>query len=402
MSAYTQINVTSALLPPLLLERLQSPEGRHPQTYEKEMTSVARLIVNLMKETVLTIERRNIRELDANPGDKGCQMRAVLLRELLISPDVSEELKGFKESIKLLVKIVHARRLLNGNLKVNDESTCQFFRKHILPIEVSVDILFLIYCKLLTITKVKHHTESNGIVVTHLQYGRLSILSNDIPIAEGVETHFREEMICDASIKLAQNSLTSIQNLAKKMCVSPLLLRMLIGVRQNKPAKGYKPKLFGCQFYEIQLVLTHLRKQTAYVAIKTVVVKGNPQLLFLKSPAPEEEFRFVEPKDVPQDELLVVFEGVLQQGLSIEEFSKKVELIGFSRLILVLAAQEEPYEHGSTLNDVTDVEGRAEIESYIKMAPEIGCIRDGNPLLLLDHIFCNSAKEELKTQGKSC
>jgi len=402
MSARTQINVTSALLPPPLLERLLSPEGRNSELCEKQMTSVARLIVNLLKKTVVTIERGNIKELDANPGDKGCQMRAVLLREFLLSPEVSEELQRLKKSTKAIEKIVQARQSLNGRPKREDESTCQFFRRHILPIEVSVDILFLIYCKLLTVTKVRHHTEPNGIVVTHLQHGNLSTLSKDIHIVEGLETHFREEMICDASIKLAQDSLASIQNLAKRIRVSPLLLRMLTGVRQNKAAGRYKPKPFGCQFHEIQLALTHLREQAACVAIKTVVVKGSPQLFFLKPPAPGEEFRFVEPKDVPQDQLLVVFEGVVQPGLTIEEFSKRVELIGFSRLILVLAAQEEPYEHGSTLNDVTDVEGRAEIESYMKMAPEIGCIRDGNPLLLLDHIFCNSAKEELKTQGKPC
>jgi hypothetical protein len=70
------------------------------------MTSVARLIVNLLKKTVLTIERGNIKELDANPGDKGCQMRAVLLREFLLSPEVSEELQRLKKSTKAIEKTV--------------------------------------------------------------------------------------------------------------------------------------------------------------------------------------------------------------------------------------------------------------------------------------------------------
>ena len=80
----------------------------------------------------------------------------------------------------------------------------------------------------------------------------------------------------------------------------------------------------------------------------------------------------------------------------------KVQEIGFSRLILVCTAQEEPYEHGSTLDSVTDPEARAEIESHIKMASEIDCVKDKNPLLLMDHIFCNSLQEELKAQGKPC
>ena len=69
--------------------------------------------------------------------------------------------------------------------------------------------------------------------------------------------------------------------------------------------------------------------------------------------------------------------------------------------MLVCTAQEEPYEHKSTLDDVTDPEGRAEIESYIKMAPEIDCVKGQNPLWLMDHIFCNSLLQEL-TQGKLC
>jgi hypothetical protein len=174
---------------------------------------------------------------------------------------------------------------------------------------------------------------------------------------------------------------------------------MIMGVRQNKPEAPFKPKSFGCQFYEIQLALTHLRQQEAFIAIKTVVTEGAPQLLLLKPPGPGEEFRFVEA--APKETLLVVFEGVVQKGLSIEAFKARIQAIGFSRLMLVCAAQEEPYEHGSTLDHVTDVEARAEIESHIKMAPEIDCVKGPNPLLLMDHIFCNSLEQEL-TQGKLC
>jgi hypothetical protein len=205
--------------------------------------------------------------------------------------------------------------------------------------------------------------------------------------------------VADASVKLSESSLICVQDMANRMQVSPLLLRMLMGVRQNNPKAPFKPKSFGCQFYEIQLMLTHLKEQEAFIAIKTVVTVGTPQLLLLKPPAQGEEFCFVDA--APKETLLVVFEGVVQNGLSIEEFKASVQEIGFSRLVLVLASQEEPYEHGSTLDHVTDPEGRAEIESYIQMAPEIDCVKGPNPLLLLDHIFCNSFLQEL-TQGKLC
>ncbi|HEY5260402.1 MAG TPA: hypothetical protein VIJ46_07110, partial [Rhabdochlamydiaceae bacterium] len=246
------------------------------------------------------------------------------------------------------------------------------------------------------VTKVRHCVLPNGIVVTRLDHTKLAALSKTVGC---VGNEVCKQIIDDASANLSENSLTGIQSMSRKMQVSPLLLRMLLDIRKIK--KGdYKPKSFGCQFYEVQMVLTRLRQQEAVIAIKTVVTEGTPQLLLLKPHAPGEEFRFVDA--APKETLLVVFEGVVQTGLSIDAFKARVQEIGFSRLILVCTAQEEPYEHGSTLDNVIDPEARAEIESYIKMASGIDCIKDQNPLLLMDHIFCNSLEQELKTLGKPC
>jgi hypothetical protein len=384
----TQVNVVGALLPPPLIELLQKPQ----QATEKGMLSVSTLIVKLFRETFVSIEKLNIRELDANPGDKGCQMRALILRDHLLSPDVRDELKRVDKIIKQLEIVLKKRKE-----KQNGDSSIEFFQRHILPLEVSVDLLFLIYCKLLTVTKIKDHVEPNGIVVTRLDHGRLSTLSKDFN--ERVDNRFRKQMVADAAIALSESSLTCVQEMAHRMHVSPLMLRMIMGVRQNKPQGDFKPKSFGCQFYEVALLLTQLKEQEAIIAIKTVVTEGKPQLILLKPSGPGEEFCFIDA--APKETLLAVFEGVVQKNLSIEAFKERVQKIGLSRLMLVCTAQEEPYEHGSTLDDVTDPEGRAEIESFIKMAPEIDCVKDQNPLWLMDHIFCNSFLQEL-TQGNLC
>jgi hypothetical protein len=247
------------------------------------------------------------------------------------------------------------------------------------------------------VTKIKDHVEPSGIVVTRLDHGRLSTLSKDFN--QRVENKFRKQIVADAAVTLSESSLACVQEMAHRMHVSPLMLRMIMGVRQNKPQGNFKPKSFGCQFYEVALLLSQLKQQQAIIAIKTVVTKGKPQLILLKPTAPGEEFCFIDA--APKETLLVVFEGVVQEGLSIEAFKEKVQKIGLSRLMLVCTAQEEPYEHKSTLDDVTDPEGRAEIESYIKMAPEIDCVKGQNPLWLMDHIFCNSFLQEL-TQGELC
>lgn len=388
MCTPTQIGVAAALLPPHLLQELTTPQAR-----EKQMTATAALIVNLIRESFKSIVRRNIRELDANPGDKGCQLRAVLLRELLLSPAIQQEVKKVAGLLNPIENFINARK--SRILRFNEGPPHLFFQKHIVQIEVSVDLLYLIYCKLLTVTKVKHHQEENGIIVTHLDYGKLSAICQDIP---QIDKSFREQMICDASVKLSEESLTRIQFLAQSIKVSPLLLRMLMGVRQNQPPPGYKPKSFGCQFHTVQFALTYLCQQKAFVAIKTIVKEGHPQLLLLQSPCPGEEFQFIE--GAPLDQLIVVFEGVVRPGLSIADFKQRVLEIGFSKLVLACASKEEPYEHGSTLEQVADAEGRAEIETYRKIALEIGC--GANPLILLDHIFCNSLAAELKTGAKPC
>lgn len=384
----TQVNVVGALLPPPLIEILQKPE----QATEKGMLSVSTLIVNLIKGTLWSIEHRNIRELDANPGDKGCQMRAQILRDRLLSPEVRDELKRVDKIIKQLETMLKQRKM-----KPDGSSSIEFFQRHILLLEVSVDILFLIYCKLLTVTKIKDHVEPNGIVVTRLDHGRLSTLSKDFN--QRIDNKYRKQMVADTAIALSENSLTCIQEMAHRMHISPLMLRMIMGVRQNKPQGDFKPKSFGCQFYEVSLLLEQLKQQEAIIAIKTVVTEGKPQLILLKPSGPGEEFCFIDA--APKETLLVVFEGVVQKDLSIEAFKERVQKIGLSRLMLICTAQEEPYEHGSTLDDIPDSEGRAEIESYIKMAPEIDCAKDQNPLWLMDHIFCNSFLQEL-TQGKLC
>ncbi|HEY5234652.1 MAG TPA: hypothetical protein VIJ14_00620, partial [Rhabdochlamydiaceae bacterium] len=123
-----KISVASALLPPLLIEQLQVPADNW-QICEQKMLSVSTLIVKLIRGTILSVERKNIRELDANPGDKGCQLRAVILKELVLSPSVNDELTELDKRVMSIEKIVQKRK--TGAL--GDVSSCTFFQKHILP-----------------------------------------------------------------------------------------------------------------------------------------------------------------------------------------------------------------------------------------------------------------------------
>ena len=399
MSIYFKL--IDSLLPSELVQFIQEPPSDSTPTphHEECMVAVAMMVVKLIGEIVLSINKHQIKGLDANPGDRACQLRAVILINLIRTPAVIEELKNLERTAEALLKIVIQRNSLNGQLKACHDKTGLFFEKHISSLKVSHEMLYILHCKLLTVTKVKHYVEASGVIVTRLDFCSLSKLSKNIYLIDKSEKNYREQIICNSSSWLSKKTLSMIQEERKKRTLSPILARMIMEVRENKPLPPqtpksfgfYKPKSFGCQFYEMEMVLTILREQEALIAIKTVVPKGKPQMLFFKPPSPGEEFRPVEIEETPKQTLIVVFEGVVQSQLSLEAFRDQVTSIGFSRLMLACLSQEDPFEHGSTLSSVIDAEASAEIEAYRKLAKEIG------PPIAMDHVFCNSLQEELKT-----
>ena len=395
--------VIDTLLPIELVQCIQSsPSDSMSSSHrEKCMVSVAMMVVKLIGETALSIKKHQIKDLDANPGDRGCQLQAVLLKKLVTTPIIMAELKQLEETSKALLSIVIQRNTLNGNLKPCHDSTEVFFEKHISSLSVSQELLYLLLCKLLKVTKVKDYVEANGIIVTRLDFTALAKLSKNIHIIDQGTKNFREQIVSEASSWLSEKSLFMIQEEGKKRDLPPLFTRMVLEIRQNKPAPPqikksfglYKPKSFGCQFFGMKMVLTLLSEQEALIAIKTVVVKGKPQMLFFKPSRSGDEFCPLEITHVPKEELIVVFEGVIQPEITLEEFSRQVTRIGFTRLILACTSQVDPFEHGSNLGDVADLEARVEIEAHKRFADE----NNLPTLFLLDHVFCNSLQEELKT-----
>jgi hypothetical protein len=267
---------------------------------------------------------------------------------------------------------------------VDDDPTPLFFEKHIASIEVSPEMIYLLECRLLTATKVKDHVEPTGVIVTKLDYGMMKTLSSNINF---IQRELREQIISEAAVRMSEKSIVLLQEEGKMRPISPLLEQMLMTVRQNKPKAPYKPKSFGCILYEMQMILTILKEQQALIAIKTVVPKGKPQMLFLRPPASGEEFRLVDITPIPKTELVVVFEGVVQKSL--QELGAQIEKIGCTRVILTCSSMAPPFEHASTLEDVENLEARTEIAAHREMAKE--------NLIELDHIYCNTIQEELKT-----
>jgi hypothetical protein len=387
MSTPICMRVANAIMPAQLLKQIQ--EGH---SLERNMTATARLLVNLVRNTIICLKQHKIRALDANPADRQCQLRAIILRSLTADQEMMQEALALEKVANTAAKQLHARH--QTKRRVHREPVEIFFENNIsAKLQVSRKMLYLLDCRLMTLTKIKDHVEDNGIVVTKTSISPLSKLAK-----KGIEDIAKEQrglMLGIAAARLSATSIQLYQELCSQLTVSPVMSRMMLQVRQGKTYRDHPPKSFGCQFYEVQAVLMHLKQQKAIIAIKTVVTEGNPCHLMFQSTNEHEEFTFLKKettKGLPLETRIVVFEGVI--GSDTQTFLKKVQEVGLSRMILACAAQEEPFEHGSTLETVTDPEAHAEIVACRKDAERIGCQKEKDPVLLLDHVFCNSLKEE--------
>ncbi len=404
MSTRIEMRGVQTLLPRSLIDHIREakPETEPAlQALDKQMTTAATLVIKLILNLIKQVQQNKLRELDCNPGDAGCQMRATIIPFLLTSTTVLEELSQLEITAKEISFVLQKRRSGLSNymqLKFNDP-TAQFFEKHLIErLRLSKEVCYLLDCRMLKVTKVIDHIEPNGVIVTKTSIDQLSKLCD----VNGLPHEYRNQLVQKAAARISEDSLSYMREIASRLNMSALVQRVLQVVRQNKPGGNIVPKSFGCLFHEMQVMLTHLCEEEALIAIKAVVKEGKSPYFFLKPPGPGKEFALIDDQTVQclPDKNIRIFEGVIASSLTNTAFASKVQEIGFSRLILICAAQESPFEHGSILEDVQDHEARAEIERYRKMAPEVGCVKGQNPLLLLDHVFCNNLQDELG--GKQC
>lgn len=389
MSTHVVMRAVDAIVPLQLLQQIQeqplTPKAQ--ESLEKLMATTAGCVVKLIQGAIRSLNQHKIKELDANPGDGGCQLRAMILRILTIDPEIGQELERLQP---LLKNILAGLRLRHQNKGFLGPMTVVFEKEVSAPLQLSRKLLYLVDCRLLTLTKVKDHVEPNGVIVTRTCISRLSQLHSGM---DSIDKELREQFIAGAATRVSKESLQFLQEMSAGLSLSSLTCKMIQQVRLSKPYKNLPPKSFGCLFYEMQVILRHLKQHKAPIAIKTIVLEGKPSYFFLQSLAEGEEFTVVE-QSLPLEARIVVFEGVVSPTCDKETFIRKVQEIGFSKMILVCSAQEAPFEPGSTLENIDDLDARAEIEVFRKEAQTIGCDKKSDPLFLLDHIFCNSIKEE--------
>jgi hypothetical protein len=375
MCTQVKIRAVDAVLPSELI--------RQAQANEKTMMAAAILVVNLIGETISFVEQKQPKGLDAYPGDRICQGRVIILPELFEKPEVCQELQLLAEKIKAQQQVLKKRKQLQNC------SPAEFFEKEIASLEISNDVHYLMDCRLLMVTRATHYIEPSGIVQSRADHGNLSKLSPDIDRVERFGSNFREQITQNACMRVSAQTMARLQETSRRMKIPELLQRMVGEVVVYKP-ENFPPKSFGCQFFTMQLALTHLLERKMALAIRKIVPSDKPHsFIFFK--AAEKDFELNE--QLPKTSYVAIFHAVVP---SEENLIAKIKEIGFIELTLRYAAQENPFQHTSSIDDVKDPEARRVLEEYREKAAKSGCLKGSHPLLLLHHVYCNTIQEEVK------
>jgi hypothetical protein len=386
--------VSNVFLPNALMARLQ-------RTYDdKEMLAVSTFLINVVSGTLKTLAEKQIKLLDPNPGDRGCQMRGFLLYQFCSEESLSEETRTLLPKIKSIKAVVDQRK----GCPKKPVGSWEFFQAQFGELYISKKMEFLTQCYLLAKMRQRKECLPNGVIRTKTES---SLLQQLMPKLRDVEKPGKLVEVAQARISV--NSLELLLQEATKITSFFLtekehLLKVLS--MSKRPTAGiYEPKTFGCMFYEYKAILSRLREMQGLVCFKSIVpeVKTPFKIILLRPQEAGGEFQLVPDEEYQalSNELVVVFESVMNRELEREAFAKKVVEIGFTRLILEAAAIEDPFDQGSKLEEIGDTEAQEEIRRYREYAKQDGCQTNVEypEVVMLDHVYCNTVSAELKQKG---
>lgn len=369
------------LLPGQLLARCEQEE--------KCMQGVSYFVLNLLRDTIKMVENNTPKALDAYPGDGNCQSRLAILPELFENRQVLEEMSALKKICTTQLQLLAERR------KKPITPVRDFFNCGIGSLSISADIQFLMDCRLLNITRVPHSSDASGVIYLKTDHGKLSSLFKYVPQVEGKEGNFRREITLNACSRLSSETMSRLQQICRRKAVSELVQRMIDHVIAI-PYDQFPPKIFGCQFFTVKVAFYQLLDKKIPIIVQTIVPKGqqNESIFFLPQ---EEDFVFQDRDAIhglQPSHFVAIFKGVVP---SIEILKSKVKEIGFIELVLCYASQQDPFQPGSSPQDVQDKEAYALLENYRSKSQEFGCLKnDVNTPLKLHHLYCDTLQSILQ------
>lgn len=384
MSIATVRPLVTSLLPTHAQEVISKLQ-ENQRCAETRMFAITLLITNVVLGAIKALKGGDYRSFDANPGDGGCQVRAMELRRL-VQMDLKGECSFLQKKAQEINKNVQHRK--NTAHKPQNPLE-EFFLEQFDQLGVSKEMEYLLHCYLSAKLRAPYYTHENGVIMTKSDISYLAKLSQKI---DTLDYTFRRKIVENNQKNLSSLSLDLLRDSAMRITSlkgeeKALLITMLSEKHTHvfTPHKDFEPKTFGCLFYEIKVLLSYLKEECGIICLKNIVPKGSEAFcIFLQSQASQEEFSVLSDQECRSLNLnspVIVFTAVMNLGK--EEALKRLKQYRFSDMVLLQAAKETPYEPGSSLDDIKEDKAVEEITSYQQKETEIG------NFFTLDHIYLN-------------
>jgi hypothetical protein len=355
-----------------------------PRSNDRFLSAAAELVVNCTIDAIQAFSQRRFMLLDANPGDAGCQNRALILRELTIE-NPAQELHDVFDRMQILSKQIKEFKSHGDEAAIRS-----LVSRELSPLQVSGKLEFIIHSFFSQTTKIVRGRTPEGISIKMSDISKFSSLSKKI---DSVDKNLRLKILQQNQKVLSKISVAAMHVIATRINSLPaqesaVLIQMLAPEsRHIVLSSEYKSeRTFGFLFAEVKTLLARLNESHGVVCFMNIVPKGKERFcLFLQSKG--NEFIPISIEDLPKDFPIVVFEAVVQgnrQELALEAFRQ----YGFSTIILAQAVHEYPFEPGST----TDL---PVMRTEMEKVPDVGM-----DLFKIDHVFLATLDEVLSLKAR--
>ena len=361
---------------------------------EKELCAAAKFVLHSAHGAVEAFTRHQFKLFDANPGDSGCQNRAIVLRELEKS-DLSTEFRDLLDRVSPLLKKVQALDSVENGPKMEElvDSTIR-------DLSVSNELAFLIHS--FVSTKMKAGcADERGVRKVRSEESGLCKLSKQILVfnRRAYGSSFDLSCILNQNQKvLSRMSLEGVAAIASRIQCLPdqeaaAMRQMLSPERRRVVTTSHGTRSFGFQFATLKTLLTQLRQTRGTICFMSIVPKGERRFhLFLRSPDGRADFEVI--AEEMAEASLVAFESLVR-GNSQERAEEAFRKHGFSTLMLAQAAYHTSPFGDDPKETLASADLPDEVLEDVKRVPDVG-----GDLFELDHLFFAAKEEVLKMHGE--
>ena len=292
------------------------------QDQRRDICIIARLLKETIRRTRKALIDGNYKCFDANPGDGGCQNRALFFATRNVRPEIDAIYQRVSSINAAIQKFERdgAGDLLNEQFSFPTSKDCQF--------------CLLSY--ILTVTKVKAQVLESGIVMTKTDIGNLGSLTKNFDRL----CLDRRQLVSHMQARLAEMSNVFMQEEGARFD-DPVLTEKLQRIEMGIWV-GFPPRPFGFLFYQIDTLLRRIEEEEIIICFRNV----RPKFTILMQNASMIE-------DCDPQKLVVVFEGATARPE--EEMRQLINDIGFTQIVRYSAAIERQFGPQSPL--ASDDEG---------------------------------------------